>query len=62
MSRPNPAFDTMSPIKVNNGIVAKLYSIALSPTAIFSRFSARVKLSRISQIDTNDTRPSAMGM
>ena len=49
-------------MKLNSGIVAKGYSIALSLTAIFSRFSASVKLSRISQIDTNDTAVSAIGM
>ena len=49
-------------MKVNSGIVAKLYSIALSPTATLSRFNASVKLSRISQIDTNDTMPSAIGI
>ncbi len=62
MSAPSPALDTISPMKVNSGTVAKVYSIALSPTAIFSRFIARSKLSRISQIDTKDTTPRAIGM
>ena len=49
-------------MKVKSGIVAKVYSIALSPMATFSRFMASVKLSRMIQIETNDTAPSAIGM
>ncbi len=49
-------------MKVNSGTVAKVYSITLSPTAIFNRFIASVKLSRISQIETKLTTPRAMGM
>ena len=62
MSLPRPAFDTIKPMNVNSGMVANVYSIALSPTATFNRFRARVKLSRISQIDTKLTMPSATGM
>ena len=54
--------DTISPMKVNSGTVAKVYSMTLSPTAIFSRFIARSKLSRISQMAAKDTAVSAMGM
>ena len=62
MSAPSPALDTTSPMKVNNGTVAKVYSITLSPTAIFSKFIARSKLSRISQIETKLTTPRAIGI
>ena len=49
-------------MKVNSGTVAKAYSVTLSPMAIFSRFMASWKLSRISQMPTNDTIASAIGM
>jgi hypothetical protein len=62
MSLPNPAFETISPMNVKSGMVAKVYSIALSPTATFNRFSASVKLSRISQMEMNDTMASATGI
>ena len=61
-SSPMPALETIRPMKVNSGMVAKEYSVTLSPTAIFSNASARSKLSRRNQIVTKDTTPSAIGM
>ncbi len=62
MSDPSPALETISPMKVKSGTVAKVYSMTLSPIAILRRLTARSKLSRISRMDTKETRPSAIGM
>jgi hypothetical protein len=43
-------------MNVKSGTVAKVYSITLSPMAIFRRLIARSKLSRIRMMETKDTR------
>ena len=49
-------------MKVKSGIVAKVYSIALSPMAILSSAKDRSMLSRMIQMARKLTIPSAIGI